>query len=108
MTAFKIPVVNTAQVFNIALAGVSYTITCKWNDSVNAGWVMDFSNALTGVPIVTNVPLVTGTNCFDGLDYLGFGGILFIYTDGSQFSVPTFTNLGVESNVYFDTDVAIA
>lgn len=105
MTNFTIPLVNVPQQFQISLAGKEYVMTCKWNDSIDAGWAVDFSDAITEEPIVANIPLVTGVDLLRGLEYLGFQGSLFILTDGNQFSVPTLDNLGIESNLYFQTDV---
>ena len=64
---------------------------------------MDFVDAITNLPIVANVPLITGADCLKGLEYLGFKGKLFVFTDGDDTAVPTFENLGVESNLYFQT-----
>lgn len=102
---FVIPLQNIPQQFDIPLAGIVYTITCRWNDAVEGGWVLDFADANTALPIVTNVPLVTGTDLLGQLDYLGFQGSLIVYTDGDQNAVPTLANLGVESNLYFLTNV---
>lgn len=104
MTTFLIPVQNVPQVFDIALAGVNYTMTCRWNDAADAGWIVDLVNADTGEPVVSNVPLITGADCLAGLEYLGINGQLAVLTDGNQFATPTLENLGVESNLYFLTD----
>lgn len=102
---FKVPVVNIPQTFEIALGGVSYILTCKWNPANEGGWILDFADAQTNEPIVTNVPLITGANILENLDYLGFTGALYIFTDGNDLAVPTLENLGVESNLYFQTEV---
>ncbi len=103
MATFKIPLVNTPQKFSITLANKFYNVTCKWNDSIDAGWVLDFEDANSGTSIVANVPLITGLNNLAGLNYLGFDGELFAYTDGRPFDAPTYVNLGIESNIYFVT-----
>ncbi len=103
MSTFVLPLVNVPQKFDIALAGVNYLVTCKWNDAPEAGWVLDLALADTGVVIATNIPLITGADCLAGLDYLGIGGELIVYTDGNELAVPTLANLGVESNLYFVT-----
>lgn len=103
---FKIPLSPAPQQFEISLASKTYTVVCKWNDSPDAGWVLDFSDATTGDPIVFNVPLITGADLLAGLGYLGFEGELYVVTDGDDLTVPTYTNLGVESNLYFNTDVS--
>lgn len=102
-TTFVIPLVNTPQSFNIILANTSYIMTCKWNDAPDGGWLIGFSDQLTGVQIVDNIPLICGLDVLAGLQYLGFDGQLVVYTDGDQNAVPTLDNLGVESNLYYVT-----
>lgn len=100
---YLIPFVNTPQQFNIDLAGTIYQLTCKWNDAPDAGWVLDIAD-FQGNPMACNLPLITGDDILDGLSYLGIGGSLYVLTNGaSPFDVPTFSNLGVDSNVYFQT-----
>lgn len=105
MSLFKVPVTNVPQVFEISLAGVNYLMTCKWNSADEGGWVLDLSDAASNESIIANIPLVTGVNILDGLAYLGINGSLYVYTDGDETAVPTLENLGVESNLYFETDV---
>lgn len=104
MAQFQLPLTNIPQNFQISLAGKEYLMTCKWNASPEAGWVLDFADALTGAAIAANIAVVTGTNLLAGLEYLGFGGALYVFTDGDQLAVPTLDNLGTESNVYFVTE----
>lgn len=102
---FLIPLVNIPQSFVINLAGVNYTMTVKWNDSEQAGWVLDLADE-SGNPIAAGLPLITGADVLAGLDYLGINGNLIVWTDGDPTAVPTLDNLGVNSNLYFQTDVA--
>jgi hypothetical protein len=106
MTTFLIPLTNIPQQFNIALAGKEYNLTSKWNDADEAGWVLDIADALTGLPIVCNIPLIVGSDLLSGLEYLGINGSLYVLTDSNKFAVPTFLNLGIESNLYYLTSVA--
>lgn len=106
MTTFVLPLQNIPQKFDIALAGNNYTLTCKWNSAPEGGWVIDLADATSGDPIAANIPLITGADCLAGLEYLGINGQLFVFTDGNEFAVPTLENLGVESNLYFQTEVA--
>lgn len=106
MTTFLLPLTNVPQKFDIALAGINYILTSKWNDSLEGGWVLDIANADTNESIVANVPLIAGGDCLAGLEYLGIGGQMIVFTDGDEQAVPTLENLGVESNLYFLTDVA--
>lgn len=105
MTTFVLPLQNIPQTFLISLAGKNYLTTCRWNDAADAGWVLDFVDSDSNLPIVSNIPLITGADLLSGLEYLGFQGQLFVFTDGDDFAVPTLLNLGVESNVYFQTEV---
>lgn len=106
MTTFILPLENVPQTFQISLAGKNYNMTCRWNDAFEAGWEVDFSDADTGLSVVAGLPLVTGADILAGLEYLNFQGSLIVFTDGDDFATPTLLNLGVESNVYFQTDVA--
>jgi hypothetical protein len=106
MSTFLVPLTNVPQIFEIALGGVNYTLTCKWNDSDEGGWVLDITDVVSGDPIAANIPLITGADCLSGLEYLGITGQLVVFTDGDETAVPTLENLGVESNLYFLTDAA--
>lgn len=101
LSLYTLPLQNVPQTFNIALGGVTYALTCKWNPSDEAGWVIDLANPATNEFIAANIPLITGADLFAGLQYLELGGSLIVYTDGDEGAVPTLENLGVEANVYF-------
>lgn len=106
MTTFILPLVNVPQIFDIALAGVNYVMTCRWNDAPDAGWCLDIANSDTAEPLVANIPLITGADCLSGLEYIGINGQMVVFTDGNELAVPTLLNLGIESNLYFLTDLA--
>ncbi len=106
MTTFILPLINIPQSFDIALGGVNYVMTCRWNDAADAGWVIDLADSDSGLPIVANVPLITGADCLEGLAYLGINGQMVVFTDGDELAPPTLDNLGTESNLYFLTDAA--
>lgn len=103
MNWFLIPLISTPQSFQIGLAGVNYIMTVKWNDSLDAGWEFDLILSDTAEFLIAGAPLITGCDCLSGLEYLGIGGQLFVNTNGDPSAVPTFTNLGTESNLYFAT-----
>jgi hypothetical protein len=102
---FLIPLANTPQSFQITLAGVTYTMTVKWNAQPDAGWVMDLADSNNN-SLAAGIPLITGLDCLSGLEYLGIEGSLFVMTNGDPFAVPTLDNLGTDSNLYFQTSVA--
>lgn len=106
ITTFVLPVTNIPQEFTTELVNTTYTITCKFNDQPDAGWVLDISD-INDLPICCNIPLVTGIDLLFGLEYLGIGGSLYVSTDGaSPDDVPTLDNLGTDSNLYFQTVVS--
>lgn len=100
ITTYQIPLQGISESFVINLAGTNYTLTVKWNDSDDAGWVLDIADASQN-PIVCGLPLITGANLLSGLEYLGIGVVLVVYTNGDANAVPTFDNLGTGCNLYF-------
>jgi hypothetical protein len=103
LSNYLIPLSAAPQLFEIELAGVNYTLTCKWNDQPDAGWILDIEDENSN-PICCNIPLVTGIDLLFGLEYLNIGGSLYVVTAGSSpDDVPTYTNLGIDCNLYFQT-----
>lgn len=102
---FLVPLTNVPQQFQLVLAGITYQLTSKWNDSDNGGWVLDIADQ-NGTPLACNIPLITGADCLEGLDYLGIQGNLYVSSSASSpLDVPTLDNLGTDSFLYFATDV---
>ena len=106
METFLIPFQNVPQDFNITLANKEYRIVNKFNSAPEGGWVIDIYDGETDEPLVMNIPMVTGCDLLEQYEYLGIQGKLIVYTDGDELAVPSESNLGVESNVYFKTEVA--
>ena len=105
LSFFLIPLSNVPQTFQIVLAGVTYLMTSKWNDSDDAGWVLDIADQNDNM-LAANIPLITGADCLDGLEYLGIQGNLYVNSSASNpTAVPTLLNLGTDSNLYFATSV---
>lgn len=102
MSTFEIPLDPSPQVFSIVLDGVAYVLTLIWRDFNMGGWVLDIADQ-TGAPIVGGLPLVTGADLLAQFAYLGIGGQLAVQTDHNPDAVPTFTNLGISSHLYFTT-----
>lgn len=102
-TVYLIPLVSDPQTFQIQLGANTYQMVSRWNSAPDAGWIVDFSDANTGASIIANIPLIIGADLLAGLEYLGFDGSLYVYTDGNQLNPPTIDNLGVEANLYFQT-----
>lgn len=98
---YLIPLSGNPESFQIPLAGVNYILTVKWNPAADAGWEFDLANADTNESLCAGQPLVTGVDCLANLGYLGVGGMFVVYTNGDETAVPTFENLGGDSNLYF-------
>lgn len=101
---YLIPLENVPQQFTIDLAGTTYTLINKWNDMAQS-WYLDILDSAQN-PIVCGMPFVTGADLLAGLAYLGIDGSLIVYTNGDSSAVPTLDNLGVDSNLYFQTAAA--
>ena len=98
-TTYEIPLTPSPQVLTVDLAGVTYTLRLTWNLHMQT-WVLDISTS-EEVPILSGVPLVTGTNLFEQYDHLSFGGILYTTTDHDANAPPSFDNLGIRGHLYF-------
>jgi hypothetical protein len=99
---YLIPLVNTPQTFEILLAGTTYTLTSKWNDMAQC-WFLDIADQNAN-PLACGIPFITGADLLDGLEYLGIGGALIVFTNGlTPDAVPTLYNLGTDTNLYFQT-----
>lgn len=106
METFLVPLLNIPQDFTISLAGKDYRIVSKFNDAADGGWVLDFYDEESGEPLVMNIPMVTGCDLLEQYEYLEFNGKLIVSSDGDESTTPTLESLGVESNLYFKTEVA--
>jgi len=97
--AFEIPLLPQNQRFGIFLSGASYTLEVRWNKFSNS-WSMDVYN-VNNLPILLGVPLVTGSDLLAQFAYLGIGGQMIVQSDGDAGAVPTYTNLGSISHLYY-------
>jgi hypothetical protein len=98
-TPYEIPLSSTPQTFTIALGGVTYTLTFRWNTQ-NAAWTMDIGDA-AGSPLVSGIPVITGADLLAQYGYLGFSGQLVAQTDNDPDAVPTFENLGTNGHLFY-------
>jgi hypothetical protein len=98
VAVFEVPLNGQPQTLQITLGSVAYQLTVQWRNAT--GWVLDIAT-VTGTPILQGVPLVTGSDLLAQYRYLGLGGSLFVSTDADPDAVPTYTNLGTASHLYF-------
>lgn len=97
----EIPLSPTAQVFNITLAGIQYTINLYWNE-FNSVWCIDLLLA-NNTQVISGIPLVANVDLLEQYQYLNLGGKLVAQTDLSPNTAPTYDNLGSLGHVYFIT-----
>ncbi len=106
MTAFVIPTQPMPQRFSIALAGVVYNLTVRWNEVRYRGglatpaWLVDIADA-QNARIVSSIPLVTGADLLAQYRHLEIGGSLVVQSDNDPFLVPNFDTLGKTAQLYF-------
>lgn len=96
---FTIPLVTGPQTLSVSLAGITYNMTVYWN-YVMQSWILDIAD-VNDAPLVRGIPLVTGLDLLEQFSYIGIDGQLFVQTTNDPSAIPTFDNLGQESNLYF-------
>ena len=100
---FQLPLQAQPQTFSVALSGITYTLSFNYRNTPMGGWTVDIADANNN-PIVQGVPLVTGANLLAQYAYLGFVGALWVQTSDDPDAVPTFSNLGIDGQVYYVTN----
>lgn len=100
MQVWEIPLSPIPQQFRVLLGTVRLHVTVAWRNVGGAGWVLDIHD-MTDTPLVQGIPLVTGCDLLAQYAHLGIPGGLYVSTDGDMDAVPTFTNLGIDSHLYF-------
>ena len=98
-TPYTVPTQPTNQTFSVMMAGVQRQLTVRWNQ-MNAAWHLDLADTL-GNPVLTGLPLITGTDLLAPFKYMNFGGQLIAQTANDATAVPTLANLGSGANLYF-------
>lgn len=100
-TVYEIPIVaGSNQKLSVTLAGVEYQLTLTYRDANEAGWTLAIADS-EGNVILAGLPLVTGQDLLEQYVHLGFGGKLFVMTDGDEYAVPTWDNLGSTAHLYW-------
>jgi hypothetical protein len=99
---YSIPVQNIPQRFEIELAGTAYTIENRWNSQMGY-WEFDWYDA-DGAPLVMAMAVLAGVNLLDPYPELPPGGLV-VLTDGAEGIDPTLDGLGIESKIYYITEI---
>lgn len=92
------------QKFAVSLGGEVYNLNIYWN-TVNQTWMLDINDS-GNTPIVNGIQLVTGIGLLHQYQYLGFPGDMFIQTTNDPDALPTYSGMGINSNLYFTTDTS--
>lgn len=102
MAVFEIPLSPQPQTLAATFPnGVSYNMRLIYLFTPNDCWELDIDDA-DGNPIVCGIPLITGADLLEQYAYLGFGCRMFCTTDGDDFAVPRFYNLGTTAHLYLE------
>ena len=97
-SVYQIPLSAASQTIQVMIGQVQYQLTVQWRKF--SGWVLDIAST-DGTPIISGIPLVTGTDLLGQYSHLGIGGSLLVATNADPDAVPTYENLGDASNLYF-------
>jgi hypothetical protein len=105
-TIWQVPLSPRNQQLVLDIGGTSYTLHFNYN-VVNQTWIVDVADANDN-PICNGISLVTGVDLFGQFRYLGIGGGVPMITmtmgvGHSPDEIPTFDNLGIEAQVFFQT-----
>jgi hypothetical protein len=103
MTIYEIPLAAAPQQLQINLVGIDYIFTIYWCWPAQC-WMFDLQIASTLAYLLQGQPLVTGSNLLAQYAYLNIGVALVVQTDNAPMTMPTFTNLGQQSHLYFVTE----
>ena len=103
-TGFEIPLIPGPQKIAVTLGGLSAHLLVSYKDTDDGGWVVDLLDS-QDAPILTGLPLITGADLLAQYGYMNFGGKLLVQSDTDPNAVPSFTNLGVTSHLYWVPDV---
>ena len=101
-TAYTIPLISGPQTFTISLAGIQYIFTIRWNDVSNC-WVLDIADQNSD-PLVSSLPMITGTDLLAQRRFLGIGGSLIVSSTNNPATIPDETSLGNTGKLYFVTN----
>jgi hypothetical protein len=99
-TAYKIPFTPQPERIEISLGGLFYILKTYWNTPMGC-WILDIYDDVEK-PMVRGIPIVTGADLLQQFEYLGFGGMLLVWsTEGPWHAIPGFDTLGTNSNMYY-------
>jgi hypothetical protein len=99
-TAHKIPFTNRAVRLEVALGDIYYVLKTYWNIPMEC-WILDIYDAQE-TPLARGIAIVTGADLLGQLQYLGFAGMLLVWSsEGPWYVVPGLNELGVNGNVYY-------
>jgi hypothetical protein len=99
-TLLEVPLSAVPTVFPISLGGFRVYLQLTWRNAGGSGWVLDILDADRS-GLVLGLPLVTGIDLLGQHRHLGIPGALYVATDVNVDAVPTYTNLGTGSHLYF-------
>ena len=104
--ANEVPLISVPQRFGISINNVGYVLQVAWCWPCEC-WMMDIYDGATLTPILQGIPFVTGADLLAQFQHLGFGGHMIVQSDYDTLAMPTFTNLGSLSHLFWVPDIVL-
>jgi hypothetical protein len=102
MAVYEVPLSPQPQTLSVQFPnGATYQLRLLYEFTPDDCWGLDIADD-QGNPIVSGIPLVTGTDLLAQYGYLNFGCKMFCTTDGDRNAPPRFFNLGVTSHLWLE------
>lgn len=98
---YEIALTPEQQIFTVDLVGKLVKMRFLWNDSEEGGWTLDIYD-IDDNPMIMGIPLVAGVDLLAQYFYMGFGGFLYVTTNGDWRKPPTIDNLGLNAHLLWE------
>ena len=97
---FEVPTSNQPQTQTVALGGVFYQLTTRWN-AESGCWTLDIADS-SGIPLLSGLPMITGADLLAQFEYLGIAnnGALVVQSDNNPDLVPDSSTLGATGHLF--------
>jgi hypothetical protein len=96
---YEIPLIPAPQELQTSLNGLGYRLSITWNWIMQC-WMLDIYDANLN-PLLLGYAMVTGSDLLEQFAYLGFTGAFVVQSGPTTLAQPTFTNLGVQSHLFY-------
>jgi hypothetical protein len=99
LVPFEIPVNGLPQTFAVSLSNVEHNMNLGWNPQAQS-FILDVLDKNQN-PKLMGLQLATGADLLSQFQYLGISGSLLVQTAGNPGAMPTPSNFGTLSHLYY-------